>query len=125
MTTGRVERYRRSTRWLHGSVYVAVLVLRFTGVWRSTRRESLAVESAGRDAAHPPARGVGWALLVVVMWVVIRIRGAVGFVVEWLRFRRSDLTWFRRWPAAIVTGRFAWHDGRFDPGSGSPMSRWS
>jgi len=123
MTTGRVERYRRSTRWLHGSVYVAVLVLRFTGVWRSTRRGSLAMSQL---AGMPDTRrhvGSGWALLVVVMWVVIRIRGAVGFVVESLRLRRSDLTWLRRWPAAVVTGRFAWHDGRF--GSGSPMSRWS
>ena len=41
---------------------------------------------------------------------------AVGFVVESPRYRRSDLAWFRRWPTAIVTGRFPRHDGHFDPG---------
>jgi formate dehydrogenase subunit gamma len=40
----------------------------------------------------------------------------VGFVGASVRFRRSDLAWFRHWPAAIVTGRFPWHGGHFDPG---------
>jgi formate dehydrogenase subunit gamma len=38
------------------------------------------------------------------------------FAVETVRFRRADLSWFARWPRALWTGRFARHDGHFDPG---------
>ena len=33
-----------------------------------------------------------------------------------MRLRRSDLGWFARWPGAVLTGRFGWHQGRVDPG---------
>jgi cytochrome b subunit of formate dehydrogenase len=40
----------------------------------------------------------------------------VTFTVESLRFRRQDLGWFTGWPRAVVSGRFGFHDGHFDPG---------
>jgi cytochrome b subunit of formate dehydrogenase len=33
-----------------------------------------------------------------------------------VRYRRSDLRWFARWPLAVLTGRFPRHEGHFDPG---------
>ncbi|MCP9981687.1 zf-HC2 domain-containing protein [Actinomadura madurae] len=44
------------------------------------------------------------------------IRAVRTFAVESLRFRREDARWLLRWPAAAWTGRFARHDGHFDPG---------
>jgi formate dehydrogenase subunit gamma len=38
------------------------------------------------------------------------------FVRETFRRDPGDLRWWRRWPAAVVTGRFARHEGAFDPG---------
>ena len=35
---------------------------------------------------------------------------------ETVRIDRGDGQWFRRWPAGVVTGRFASHRGHFDPG---------
>jgi cytochrome b subunit of formate dehydrogenase len=33
-----------------------------------------------------------------------------------MRFRRQDRGWFLAWPKAVFTGRFARHEGHFDPG---------
>lgn len=50
------------------------------------------------------------------MGVAGLVRGLPSFARETVRIRRADLVWWRRWPAAMWTGRFARHDGRFDPG---------
>ena len=47
---------------------------------------------------------------------VLGVRSVVRFVAESVRFHRTDLRWFLAWPAAVFTGRFASHDGRYDPG---------
>ncbi|NUT18827.1 MAG: cytochrome b/b6 domain-containing protein [Hamadaea sp.] len=114
-----IERYSRRTRWFHAGIYVAVLVLLATGWWLALGRE-------GRPS--PLARVTGLADTTVHLWtgwglaglagvaVTVGVRAAGTFLVESVRFRRGDLRWFVRWPAAVWTGRFASHDGHFDPG---------
>ncbi|HEY3682734.1 MAG TPA: cytochrome b/b6 domain-containing protein [Streptosporangiaceae bacterium] len=114
-----VRRYGRTARWFHAGVYAAVLVLLFTGWW-------LIAGNEGRPSPLSRLFGVpdtvlhtytGWAFAAVVgVGVAALIRGVPGFARETVRVRRTDLTWWRRWPAAVVTGGFARHDGRFDPG---------
>ena len=59
----------------------------------------------------------GWVLAGLVgLGAVVGARGWRTFWRESVRFRRGDGAWFRRWPAAVLTGRFGRHDGRFDPG---------
>jgi len=59
----------------------------------------------------------GWALVAVVMvGLVVGVRAAATFVLESVRFRRQDLNWLLSWPRAVLTGRFARHEGHFDPG---------
>ncbi len=53
---------------------------------------------------------------VAALGLVLGARAVRTFAVETVRFRRADLTWFARWPRALWTGRFARHDGHFDPG---------
>src|SRR5262249_7995783 len=60
---------------------------------------------------------VGWILAgVVLAGLLLGIRAVPSFVAESVRLRRSELGWFARWPGAVFTGRFGWHQGRFDPG---------
>ena len=47
--------------------------------------------------------GIGW-------------RGAGSLFAESFRWQRGELAWFKRWPGALLTGRFGRHEGRFDPG---------
>jgi cytochrome b subunit of formate dehydrogenase len=114
-----VERYARPARWLHVGVYVAVLVLLGTGLWLLAGQEGRP-SPLSRLAGLPDTRlhvRVGWFFAgLVALAVLVGARGAVRFVVESLQYRRSDLAWFKGWPRALLTGRFAWHDGRFDPG---------
>lgn len=114
-----VERYTRPVRWFHAGVYLATLVLLVTGWW-------LLFGNEGRPSPlsrllHTPDTTVhkdaGWALAALaVAGSVLGVRAARTFVAESLRFRGSDIRWFRTWPAAALTGRFARHDGHFDPG---------
>lgn len=114
-----VERYSRGTRWFHAAVYLTVLALLYTGWWLRLGHEgqpSLLSRLLGRPDTQLH-RWVGWALtVVVVLGLVVGVRAAATFVVESVRFRRSDGAWFLRWPKAVVTGRFARHEGHFDPG---------
>jgi len=114
-----MERYRRFTRWLHVAVYVSVLTLMATGTWLLVGREG-DPSPLSRISGVSDARlhvWMGWALVVVlVVGVVARARSAWSFAIESVRFRRSDVRWFLRWPAALLTGRFARHDGQLDPG---------
>lgn len=60
---------------------------------------------------------VGWAMTaLVVLGLIVGVRAATTFAIESFRFRRQDLGWFLSWPKALVTGRFARHEGHFDPG---------
>jgi cytochrome b subunit of formate dehydrogenase len=114
-----LERYPRSTRWLHAGVYVTVLVLLATGVWLLLGNEG-APSPLSRLTGVADTRlhvWVGWSFVAIIAaGIVLGARSAVGFVVASLRFRRGDGAWFRAWPAALVTGRFRWHGGHFDPG---------
>lgn len=114
-----VDRNPRPARWFHAGVYVTVLVLLGTGWW-------LLLGHEGSPSAAARATGVsdadlhtvtGWVLAgLVVLAAALGARGWRTFWRESVRFRRGDGAWFRRWPAAVLTGRFAHHDGRFDPG---------
>jgi hypothetical protein len=60
---------------------------------------------------------IGWALAVVtILGCLVGWRAARTFLAESRRIVRSDVGWFARWPAALITGRFGWHDCHFDPG---------
>ncbi|GAB4001160.1 hypothetical protein GCM10029992_35760 [Glycomyces albus] len=59
---------------------------------------------------------LGWGFTAVAaLGPLLRPRGAVRLVRESVRFDRSDARWLVRWPKAACTGRFAYHDGHFDP----------
>jgi len=114
-----VQRYRRPARWFHAGIYVGVLILLATGWWLLEGQEGspspLAQLTGMPDVSLHKL--VGWALTgFALAGVLLGIRAIPSFVAESLRLRRSELGWFRRWPAAVFTGRFGWHSGRFDPG---------
>ncbi|HEU5473102.1 MAG TPA: cytochrome b/b6 domain-containing protein [Actinophytocola sp.] len=113
MRSVTVRRYGRGARWLHALVYTGVLTELVTGAWFVL----IGYEAGfvvGLTDVHEYA---GFALTAVVLGgIVVGIRGARTFLAESVRFRRSDLRWFRHWPAGLRTGRFAYHDGHFDPG---------
>ena len=118
-TATEVERYTRSARWFHAAVYLTVLVLLGTGWWLGLGREGQP-SPLSRLTGRPDTQlhtWVGWALTVVVVaGLVVGVRSAITFAVESLRFRRQDLRWLAGWPKATMTGRFARHEGHFDPG---------
>lgn len=114
-----VERHNRRTRWFHAGVYGCVLVLLATGWWLLTGQE-------GQPSPLARVTGIADARLHTVVGWVLGGLAAAGVVFGWraartllrdsVRFRHGDLRWFRRWPAAVFTGRFPRHDGHFDPG---------
>lgn len=115
----RVERYNRKTRWFHALTYVTVLVLLFTGGWLWLGQEGkpsvLAdVTRIGDAELHT---NVGWALTAIAgLGVLFGSRAITTLVRESSKFRRGEVTWVASWPRAVVTGRFARHEGHFDPG---------
>jgi formate dehydrogenase subunit gamma len=114
-----VERYSRPARWFHALVYITVLTLLGTGWWLVTGREGhpsvlAAVTGVPDVTLHTYA---GWALTgLAVVVVTVGGRTVRAFLAESVRVDRGDARWLRRWPVAALTGRFARHDGRFDPG---------
>lgn len=115
----RVVRHSRRTRWAHAAVYTVVLVLLVTGWWLVTGQEGNPSPLAEVTGVADPAvhTWAGWALSAVAALVVLLAGRGVGrFLGDSVRFRREDSRWFLRWPAALVTGRFPRHEGRFDPG---------
>jgi hypothetical protein len=100
-------------------VYATVLVLLGTGWWLLLGHEG-DPSPVARLSGLPDTtihKGVGWALAVlIVVGLVLGIRAARTFTAESLRFRAGDARWFRVWPSAVFTGRFARHEGHFDPG---------
>lgn len=116
---GTVERNGRPARWFHAGVYVTVLVLLATGWWLQLGQEGrpsvLARATGASDAELHTV--TGWVLAgLTALAAVVGARGWRTFWRESVRFHRGDAAWFRRWPAAIFTGRFGRHEGRFDPG---------
>ncbi|MGP3918395.1 zf-HC2 domain-containing protein [Nonomuraea sp. 10N515B] len=117
MTT--TERYDRRTRWFHAGVYLTTLGLLGTGWWLLAGREGDPSPLAWLTRLPDTVlhTWLGWALAVLVLVAVAFGRRAIRtFVTESVRFRRGDLEWFVRWPAALFTGRFGHHEGHFDPG---------
>jgi len=114
-----VRRNNARTRWFHAGVYVTVLVLLFTGWWLTLGEE-------GAPSVLSQLFGVpdtdlhewaGWAFAgLAVLGVLLGRRAARTLLADSVRFRRSDVHWLRRWPAAVFTGRFDRHEGHFDPG---------
>ena len=117
--TDRIERYGRRARWLHAAVYVSTLALLATGLWLLGGQE-------GHPSILARVTGVadtrlhvwlGWALTAVVaLGLAAGLRGIPQFLRETVRHDRGDLRWFVRWPKGVVTGRFARHEGTWDPG---------
>jgi formate dehydrogenase subunit gamma len=96
-----------------------VLLLALTGWWLYFGGEGNPTPLS-RVTGIPDTRlhvWIGRALvgLLIVPFVVGR-KGIATFVRETFRFDRGDAAWWRRWPTAIFTGRFARHEGDFDPG---------
>lgn len=114
-----VERNNARTRWLHAAVYTTVLVLLLTGWWLTLGQEGrpspLAELTGAADAEIHTV--VGWVFAgVAALGVLAGWRAARTLLTDSVRFRRTDLRWFARWPRAVVTGRFGRHEGHFDPG---------
>jgi formate dehydrogenase subunit gamma len=113
-----VVRYRRAARWFHAATYLVVLTLLFTGWWLLSGHEGKPSALAsffgiGDVALHERA---GWSLVVLAaLGVTVGGRAAVTFVKETCRVDRGDLRWLRGLPRATLTGRFARHEGHFDP----------
>jgi cytochrome b subunit of formate dehydrogenase len=116
---GGITRYNRPTRWFHTAVYLVTTVLLITGWWLRTGNEGRPSVLADLfDTADTELhRQAGWVLVGVAgAGVTLGVRAAWTFVRETLRADPGDGRWFRRWPAAMFTGRFAPHRGHFDPG---------
>ncbi|MGH2699470.1 MAG: hypothetical protein ACRDJL_09790 [Actinomycetota bacterium] len=120
-----MERYSRATRWFHALVYIGGLALLGTGWWLLLGREG-EPSPAARLTGIPDTslhKILGWAFAVTALsGCVIGWRATRTFLVESLRVVRSDGKWFTRWPAAIFTGHFAWHDGTSIPVNGFSTS---
>src|SRR5919201_774540 len=114
-----LERYRRRSRLIHAGVYVLTLLLLFTGLWLLAGREGqpspLASALGVADSTVHTALGLALAALAL-LGLLIGFRGVALFVRETARYDRGDLTWLVRWPRAVFPGRFARHEGHFDPG---------
>ncbi|TMB82876.1 MAG: cytochrome b/b6 domain-containing protein [Chloroflexi bacterium] len=115
----KLERYSRSARRLHTAVYLLTLFLLATGWWLLVGREG-EPSPVARLLGLPDAAlhvWVGWGLAIAALLpLVLARRGVAAFMRETLRRDPGDLGWLLRWPLAIVTGRFARHEGHFDPG---------
>jgi formate dehydrogenase subunit gamma len=121
MATDRahLERHGRRARWFHAATYLVTIPLVLTGLW---------ILTGGEGDPSPLARATGlgdtelhvWlgrALVVLLLFVVLAGQRAVAsFARETFRRDRGDGRWWAHLPSAAVTGRFARHEGGFDPG---------
>ena len=114
-----MERYSRKARWFHAAIYLTVLVLLGTGWWLLLGQEGNP-SPLSRLTGRPDTQlhtWVGWVMTaIVVLGLVGGMHAVATFAAESIHFRRSDLGWFLSWPKALLTGRFARHEGHFDPG---------
>jgi len=114
-----VERNNRRSRWFHAGVYLLVLLLLATGLWLLGGQEGKPSPLARLTGVPDPAlhTWLGWVFTAAAgLGVLLGWRATATLVCDSVRFRRGDLRWFLRWPAAVFTGRFERHDGHFDPG---------
>jgi cytochrome b subunit of formate dehydrogenase len=119
LAVATVERNDRPTRWFHAAVHLCMLVLLGTGWWLWLGLEGtpsvLARVTGVADA--PLHTTLGWlSIALLALGCALGWRAARTLLRDSVRFRRSDLRWFSRWPGALLTGRFGHHDGHFDPG---------
>lgn len=118
-TTERVRRTSRRTRLIHTAVYSSTIVLLATGGWILFGGEGQPSPIA-RILSLPDASihvWIGWVLAAALVLPLVALpRGIIRFVRETFRIDRGDDAWWRSWPRAVFTGRFARHEGRFDPG---------
>lgn len=113
-----IERYNRRTRLFHAAIYIGVLIELVSGWWfiLGDYRPSFVADLTGiGDQEVHEYLGL-LLILVAIVGCGLGWRAVRTFTAESLRFRSSDVRWFRRWPRAIRTGRFEYHDGHFDPG---------
>jgi formate dehydrogenase subunit gamma len=114
-----VRRNNARTRWFHAGTYLTVLLLLFTGWWLTLGGEGdPSVVSLLTDVSDTELHTwTGWGFAgLAVLGVVLGWRATRTLLVDSVRFRRTDLRWFLRWPGAVFTGRFERHEGHFDPG---------
>jgi formate dehydrogenase subunit gamma len=116
---GPVVRNNAATRWFHAATFAVTAVLLATGWWLRAGHEGRP-SLVARVLDTPDTevhRNAGWLLLAVLgAGVTLGIRAAWTFARETLRVDRGDARWFLRWPTGALTGRFARHEGHFDPG---------
>ena len=117
--TRRLPRSARRARLFHSGVYLLTLPLLLTGWWLLLGGEGHPSPLA-RLFGSPDIlihRRLGWALAAVgLLPLLLGRRGLVGFARETLRLDRGDARWWARLPSAAFSGRFARHEGHFDPG---------
>lgn len=113
-----ILRYGRAARWLHAAVYLGILLDLATGWWFVLGHYRPSPVARLTGVADPFAHEYTGLLLipVVLIGMVARPSAVRAFAAESVRFRRGDLRWFAHWPRAVLTGRFPYHDGHFDPG---------
>lgn len=104
---------------MHAAIYLTTVPAVFTGWW--------ILASRGGWLGHlfaplgPPSAQVhvwlGRAMAVAIAAaLVIGGRRVATLVRETFRVDPGDGRWWLRWPSATMTGRFARHEGLFDPG---------
>jgi cytochrome b subunit of formate dehydrogenase len=119
VATDRLLRHSRRVRLFHTTAYLVTLPLMLTGWW-------LLLDGEGHPSPLSRISGVadtrlhvwfGRALAVVALVpLVVGLRGIATFLRETFRRDPGDGRWWLRWPAGSLTGRFARHEGHFDPG---------
>jgi formate dehydrogenase subunit gamma len=119
MASRSVERHSRRTRLLHSATYLLTIPLLVTGWW---------ITLGGEGHPSPIARAFGTGDVRVHVWfgralavlvilpIVVGRKGIVTFLRETFRRDKGDGRWWTRWPLGALTGRFARHEGHFDPG---------
>jgi formate dehydrogenase subunit gamma len=104
---------------MHAAVSLTALPAIFTGWWILASRGGW-LERVFGGLGAPDVRVHVWlgrALAVALVGsAALGGRRIVPFVRETFRADRGDARWWRRWPVAVFTERFARHEGRFDPG---------
>lgn len=118
-TSERIERHPRRVRRLHAVTYLITTGLLVTGWW-------LILGQEGHPSPLSRFTGLadtqlhiwlGRALVAIALLIVVAgSRGVATFGRETVRLDPGDLRWWRRWPSGTITGRFARHEGLFDPG---------
>jgi cytochrome b subunit of formate dehydrogenase len=100
-------------------VYLTALPAMFTGWWILASRGGW-LGHVFAPLGAPSVRlhvWIGWGLAgAIVLSLLVGGVRAVGFTRETFRLDKGDGRWWLWWPAAVLTGRFARHEGRFDPG---------